>query len=78
MRARWHRLLEAGDNFLQTAPFRYVNTLYLPVAPEQVWAALTADDTPWSPGARWSAVSVGRHRAPSAWAQPARSPCFDC
>jgi hypothetical protein len=59
MRVRWHRLLKAGDDFLQTAPFRYVNTLDLPVAPEQVWAALTADDAlvSWSPlvsGLRWT------------------------
>jgi len=41
------------------APFRYVNSVDLPVAPEQVWAALTADDTlvSWSPlvsGLRWT------------------------
>jgi Polyketide cyclase / dehydrase and lipid transport len=59
MRVRWHRLFETADDFLETAPFRYVNTVDLPVAPERMWAALTADDTlvSWSPlvtGLRWT------------------------
>ena len=59
MRVRWHRLFEAEDDFLQAAPFRYVNTVDLPVAPERMWAALTADDTlvSWTPlvtGLRWT------------------------
>ena len=59
MRMRWHQLFETGDDFLDAAPFRYVNTVDLPVAPERLWAALTADDTlvSWSPlvtGVRWT------------------------
>jgi hypothetical protein len=59
MRVRWHRLVETGDDFLEAAPFRYVNTVDVPVAPERMWAALTADDTlvSWSPvvtGVRWT------------------------
>ena len=59
MRVRWHRLFETGDDFLEAAPFRYVNTVDLPVPPKQIWAALTADDTlvSWSPlvtGLRWT------------------------
>ena len=59
MRVRWHRLFEAEDDFLHDAPFRYVNTVDLPVAPERMWAALTADDTlvSWTPlvtGLRWT------------------------
>ena len=59
MRVRWHRLFATGDDFLEAAPFRYVNTVDLPVAPEPMWAALTADDTlvSWSPlvtGLRWT------------------------
>jgi hypothetical protein len=51
MDVRWHPLLETGDEFLDAAPFRFVNTVNLPVPPERVWAALTADDTlvSWSP-----------------------------
>ena len=59
MRMRWHQLFETGDDFLEAAPFRYVNTVDLPVAPERMWVALTADDTlvSWSPlvtGVRWT------------------------
>lgn len=59
MRVRWHRLFAAEDDFLQAAPFQYVNMVDLPVAPERMWAALTADDTlvSWTPlvtGLRWT------------------------
>jgi hypothetical protein len=55
MSSRWRPLSEAGDDFLDAAPFRYVNTLEEPVAPRAMWAALTADDTLVS----WSAVVTG-------------------
>jgi uncharacterized protein YndB with AHSA1/START domain len=47
----WHPLLDSGDDFLASAPFRYVNTVDLPVPPDRTWAALTADDTlvTWTP-----------------------------
>ena len=59
MRLRWHQLVEARDGFLDAAPFRYVNSVHVPVPPEQAWAALTSDDTlvSWSPlvtGVRWT------------------------
>ena len=59
MGVRWHSLHETGDDFLDAAPFRYVNTVDMSVPPEQVWAALTADNTlvSWSPlvtGLRWT------------------------
>ena len=55
MSPRWRLLVETGDDFLDAAPFRYVNTLETPVAPGPVWAALTADDTLVS----WSALVTG-------------------
>jgi len=47
----WYRLLESGDDFLAAAAFRYVNTIDIPTTPDEIWSALTADDTlvPWSP-----------------------------
>lgn len=59
MPVRWHALLEAGDDFLRQAPFRYVNTVEARVPVESLWSALTADDTlvSWSPlvtGLRWT------------------------
>ena len=59
MSLRWRQLLEAGDDFIEAAPFRYVTTVDLRVSPERTWAALTADDTlvSWSPlvtGLRWT------------------------
>ena len=70
MSPQWHQLLESGDDFLGSAPFRYVNSVDVPVSPEQVWAALTADETlvSWSPlvtGLRWTSprpFSVGTTR----------------
>jgi hypothetical protein len=59
MGLRWHQLLESGDDFLDTAPFRYVSTIDVPIPPDMTWAALTADDAlvSWSPlvtGLRWT------------------------
>jgi len=59
VRLRWFPLFEAGDDFLEEAPFRYVNTIEVPVPPNEAWAALTADDTlvSWSrlvTGVRWT------------------------
>jgi len=66
----WHALLESGDDFLASAPFRYVNTVDVPVPPDRTWAALTADDTlvSWTrlvSGLRWTTprpFSVGTTR----------------
>jgi hypothetical protein len=60
MRLRWYDLTEAGDDFLGTAPLRYVTSVDLPVPPEEAWAALTAQDAlvSWSAmvtGLRWTA-----------------------
>jgi hypothetical protein len=41
----WYELMNSDDDFLESAPFRYVNSVELPVPPERTWAALTADDT---------------------------------
>jgi hypothetical protein len=59
MRVRWRPLFETGDDFLEAAPFRYVNTVDMPVPAEPVWEALTADDAfvSWSflvTGLRWT------------------------
>ena len=59
MSPHWRQLVESDDDFLETAPFRYVNSVDVPVPPEQTWAALTADDTlvSWGPvvtGLRWT------------------------
>lgn len=54
MSQHWHQLAESDDDFLETAPFRYVNSVDLPVPPEQTWAALTADET-----LSWSSVVTG-------------------
>jgi uncharacterized protein YndB with AHSA1/START domain len=70
MSLRWHQLIESDDDFLEAAPFRYVNSVDLPVPPEQTWAALTADETlvSWTPlvtGLRWTSprpFSVGTTR----------------
>jgi Polyketide cyclase / dehydrase and lipid transport len=70
MSRHWHQLVESDDDFLETAPFRYVNTVDVPVPPERTWAALTADETlvSWSPvvtGLRWTSprpFSVGTTR----------------
>ena len=70
MISRWHDLLDCGDDFLDAAPFRYVNAVDVPVPPEQTWAALTADETlvSWTPlvtGLRWTSprpFSVGTTR----------------
>jgi hypothetical protein len=45
LRERWYPLLETGDDFLETAPVRYLTVTDLPIAPDRVWAALTVDDT---------------------------------
>ncbi len=66
----WHPLVESGDDFLVSAPFRYVNTVDVPVPGDRTWAALAADDTlvSWSPlvsGLRWTTprpFSVGTTR----------------
>src|SRR6185295_15649122 len=63
-------LIESDDDFLEAAPFRYVNSVDVPVSPEQTWAALTADETlvSWTPlvtGLRWTSprpFSVGTTR----------------
>lgn len=44
MMRRWHALAETHDDFLQDAPFRFVNIVDLPVPPERTWAAVTDDD----------------------------------
>lgn len=70
MSSRWHDLLESGDDFLETARFRYVNSVDVPATPERTWAALTADETlvSWTPlvtGLRWTSprpFSVGTTR----------------
>ena len=51
MGVRWRRLVETEDDFLQAAPFRYINTIDVPMPAERLWAALTADDAfvSWSP-----------------------------
>jgi len=56
---RWHHLLEAGDDFLVAAPFRYVNTVDVSAPSDETWKALTADDAlvSWSPavtGVQWT------------------------
>jgi hypothetical protein len=38
MRLRWHTLVQTRDDFLQVAPFRYVNSDEVPVPAEQTWA----------------------------------------
>lgn len=70
MSSRWHALLDSGDDFLETAPFRYVNVVDVPATPERTWAALTADGTlvSWTPlvtGLKWTSprpFSVGTTR----------------
>jgi hypothetical protein len=52
MKLRWYDLREGGDDFLRSAPLRYVTSVDLPVPPEAAWAALTAQDVLVS----WSAV----------------------
>jgi hypothetical protein len=52
MKLRWYDLREGGDDFLRSAPLRYVTSVDLPVPPEAAWAALTAQDALVS----WSAV----------------------
>jgi Polyketide cyclase / dehydrase and lipid transport len=59
MSLHWHRLGESGDDFLESAPFRYVSSVDVPCPPERTWAALTADETlvSWTPvvtGLRWT------------------------
>jgi hypothetical protein len=51
MTLRWHTLVETRDDFLNVAPFRYVNIVDVPVPAERTWAALTSDDAlvSWSP-----------------------------
>ena len=39
----WYPLEPADETFLETAPYRHSYPVDLPVAPEQVWAALTSD-----------------------------------
>ncbi|MBJ8345439.1 SRPBCC family protein [Antrihabitans sp. YC2-6] len=41
--ARWFDLEPCDEDFVATAPYRYVYPIELPVAPEEVWAGLTAD-----------------------------------
>jgi len=55
MSPRWHQLVESGDDFLETAPFRYANSVDVPVSPEHTLAALTADETLVS----WTRVVTG-------------------
>ena len=43
MSVHWYELMNSGDDFLESAPFRYVNSVEVPVPPERIWAALTAD-----------------------------------
>lgn len=59
MGVHWYELMNSGDDFLESAPFRYVNSVDVPVPPERTWAALTADDTlvSWTDlvtGLRWT------------------------
>jgi len=51
MSLAWHPLVEGGDDFLASAPFRYVSIVDVPVPPDRTRAALTADDTlvSWTP-----------------------------
>jgi Polyketide cyclase / dehydrase and lipid transport len=60
MFVRWFPLAEAGDEFLDSAPFRYCHSVEVPLSPDQVWAELTADNTmaswnrlPIVTGIRW-------------------------
>lgn len=41
----WYRLEPADETFFATAPFRHSYPVDLPVPPEQVWAALTSDQS---------------------------------
>ena len=45
MGKRWYQLIESDDGFLSSAPFRYENSVEVPVSPERTWELLTADDT---------------------------------
>ncbi len=58
---QWHELMDSGDDFLESAPLRYVATVEVPVPPERMWAALTAEDTLVS----WTALVTGLH-----WTSP--------
>lgn len=55
MSAHWYELMNSGDDFLESAPFRYVNSVEIPVPADRTWAALTADDTLVS----WTALVTG-------------------
>lgn len=50
MTSGWHDLLDSGDDFLATAPFRYVNSVDVPATPERTWAATsTGSRLTWTP-----------------------------
>lgn len=41
---RWYPLAESDDDFLRSAEFRFAHTVEVPVPPEHVWEAFSADD----------------------------------
>jgi len=61
MNVQWYELMTSGDDFLASAPFRYVNSVEVSVPAERWWAALTSDDTLVS----WTALVTDLH-----WTSP--------
>ncbi|WP_328837884.1 SRPBCC family protein [Streptomyces europaeiscabiei] len=44
MARNWHPLAESGDTFLNSAPFRYVNSVELTAPVERIWEVLTGEN----------------------------------